>query len=406
MTDLSSITTTLSSQQGNMVGGILPESVAEVTKVVNAYKATPTTANYEAINQAIAKVKRVEEVPLQAYRMNAVRNNTAYYVTVVGNNLKAAFFSESDQNQLFSLVPGSAEGTYRIYSLGAKKYVGKAPATETLYTLTSDIAEAADYRFDVNNATCGIVCTNATNASYPAFHLAGDCQRIVAWTTSADASRFTVMPVEAEVDMYSIAFPTSEYSTIYLPRPFEMPQGIQGAKVTVEGTDLKVNYAYEAGATVPALTPLLLKGEKGTLTALPLQAKSEASASLSSESTSNTDNQLKGTLTNELTSASDASLFYHLASGVTAGQDMGFYYGAADGAAFLNKAFHAYLALPASADAKSSYIFPTTTTGINSLSAISESQNTTLYDLQGRPVSGVAGKHGVFVTKGGKKIIR
>ncbi len=406
MTDLSSITTTLSFQQGNMVGGILPESVAEVTKVVDAYKATPTTANYEAINQAIAKVKRVEEVPLQAYRMNAVRNNTAYYVTVVDNNLKAASFSESDQNQLFSLVPGSAEGTYRIYSLGAKKYVGKAPATETLYTLTSDIAEAADYRFDVNNATCGIVCTNATNASYPAFHLAGDCQRIVAWTTSAEASRFTVMPVEAEVDMYSIAFPTSEYSTIYLPRPFEMPQGIQGAKVTVEGTDLKVNYAYEAGATVPALTPLLLKGEKGTLTALPLQAKSEASASLSSESTSNTDNQLKGTLTNELTSASDASLFYHLASGVTAGQDMGFYYGAADGAAFLNKAFHAYLALPASADAKSSYIFPTTTTGIKSLSAISESQNTTLYDLQGRPVSGVAGKHGVFVTKGGKKIIR
>lgn len=185
-----------------------------------------------------------------------------------------------------------------------------------------------------------------------------------------------------------------------------MPQGIQGAKVTVEGTDLKVNYAYKAGATVPALTPLLLKGEKGTLTALPLQAKSEAPASLTSESTSNADNQLKGTLTNELTSASDASFFYHLASGVTAGQDMGFYYGAADGAAFLNKAFHAYLALPASADAKSSYLFSTTTTGINSLSAISESQNTTLYDLQGRPVNGVAGKHGVFVTKGGKKIIR
>ncbi len=409
MTDLSSISTTITAQQGSQVGAVLPESAEAVNQAIETYKANATTTNYEALNQTIAQVKRVEEIPLQAYRLSAKRNGTAYYVTVDGDNLKAQALDESNQNQLFSIVPGSATGTFRLYSLGAKKYVGKSPAVETLYTLTSDIAEAANYRFDVKDATCGVVCTTPTNASYPAFHLAGDCQRIVAWGASTDPSRFTVMPVEGEVDMYSIAFPESEYTTIYMPRAFEMPAGVTGSIVTgAEDGSVQLSEAYAAGTTVPALTPLLLKGEKGSITALPLQQTASASSDIFVEGGSSDDapvNLLRGTLKNELTTADGTAFFYALTAPTTEDGETTFAYGAEGGAAFTNKAFHAYLAL--TDNASSSYSLTGKATGIHTIATTADAAaQTELYDLQGRRIHSAATAHGVFVTRTGQKVIK
>ena len=408
MTDLSSISTTATSLQG-MVGGYLPESAKAVEDAVKAYTADPTTANYEAIYRAQAQAQRLEEIPLQAYRLSAKRNNTAYYVAADGNNLKAQALNESSENQLFSIVPGSAKGTYRLYNLGAKKYVGKSPAQETLYTLTENIAEAADYRFDINltNATCGVICTSPTSASVPAFHLAGDCQRIVPWTASADASRFTIVPVEGDADMYAIAFPESEYTTIYMPRSFAMPEGVTGSIVTgAENGSLQLSEQYAAGATVPALTPLLLKGEKGSLTALPLQAASSAATTITVGGGASDDvptNLLRGTLTNELTTADGTAFFYRLTAPATTDGETTFAFGADGGAAFTNEAFHAYLAL--TDGTTSSYSLTGTSTGIQTIATAADADSE-LYDLQGRRIQRGAAAHGVFVTRTGQKVIR
>ncbi len=409
MTDLSSISTTAASLQG-MVGGYLPESAKEVEEAVKAYQADPTTANYEALNRA--QTQRLEEIPLQAYRLSAKRNNTAYYVAAVDNNLKAQALDENNENQLFSIVPGSAKGTFRLYNLGAKKYVGKSPATETLYTLTENIAEAANYRFDIDlaNATCGVICTTPTNATYPAFHLAGDCQRIVPWGSATDPSRFTIVPVEGDADMYAIAFPESEYTTIYMPRAFEMPEGVTGSIVTgAENGSLQLSEQYAAGSTVPALTPLLLKGEKGSLTALPLQAASAEAITISDGGGASDDvpvNLLRGTLTKTLTTADGTAFFYRLTAPATEDGETTFAFGADAGAAFTNETFHAYLAL--TDNASSSYSLTGTSTGIQTIATAANATDAAaeLYDLQGRRIQRGAAAHGVFVTRTGQKVIK
>ena len=161
------------------------------------------------------------------------------------------------------------------------------------------------------------------------------------------ATQSTIDRLQNVVDVINSAtkvdFAKSEYLTVYSNKALMVPEGMKAAVVVAKGDDIRNDYRYGSGATVPARTGVLLKGENGYLGYL-LEGTSTESAP--------TDNLLHGTLNDEMTNVEGAGKYYKLSFDGETKSAIGFYWGATDGAAFINKAGKAFLAIPATMNAQ------------------------------------------------------
>ena len=396
------------------VGCYTEEGKAAIEEAKTTYEANPTDENYVALNTAVANADRNESVPLKTFKIrNKERSSGTLYLTATTDGLTAKTAANGGENTKFCLVPGSKSNTYRIYSPTVKKYIGRTLADETKTPLVDSFDEAYDYRIDLNlgNFTAALVCTNPTNGSHAALHLAGDNTRIVPWGSDAGASRWYIEDTDLEADMYALSFSASDYGTLYMPKAFVMPEGIKGGVVTPTADGIAIDYCYNPGETVPANTGLLLSSTQGTLKELPLiNSVAQAQARSNENSTSSVENYLHGTVKKELTSVdgSDAYSFYKLAYGSTEAHRnvLGFYWGAENGAAFTNAAYKAFLALPHTQTASAKRGFPledSTLTGINNATANGNTP-AAFYDLQGRRLTTLPGS-GIYIGSDHKKHI-
>lgn len=396
------------------VGCYTEEGKAAIEEAKTTYEANPTDENYMALNATVTNADRNESAPLKTFQIrNKERSSGTLYLTATTDGLTAKTAANGGENTKFCLVPGSKSNTYRIYSPTVKKYIGRTLADETKTPLVDSFDEAYDYRIDLNlgNFTAALVCTNPTNGSHAALHLAGDNTRIVPWGSDAGASRWYIEDTDLEADMYALSFSASDYGTLYMPKAFVMPEGIKGGVVTPTADGIAIDYCYNPGETVPANTGLLLSSTQGTLKELPLiNSIAQAQARSNENSTSSVENYLHGTVKKELTSVdgSDAYSFYKLAYGSTEAHRnvLGFYWGAENGAAFTNAAYKAFLALPHTQTASAKRGFPledSTLTGINNATANGNTP-AAFYDLQGRRLTTFPGS-GIYIGSDHKKHI-
>ena len=135
-----------------------------------------------------------------------------------------------------------------------------------------------------------------------------------------------------------VDFAKSEYLTLYSNKALVVPEGMKAAVVVAQGDYIRNDYRYGSGATIPAHTGVLLKGKNDYLGYL-----------LEGSSTDNApaDNLLHGTLNDEMTNVDGAGKYYKLSFDKETKSVIGFYWGTTDGAAFINKAGKAFLAIPA-----------------------------------------------------------
>lgn len=161
------------------------------------------------------------------------------------------------------------------------------------------------------------------------------------------ATQETIDKLQSVLDVINNAtkvdFAKSEYLTLYSNKALIVPEGMKAAVVVAKGDDIRNDYRYGSGATVPARTGVLLKGENGYLGYL-LEASSTENAPA--------DNLLHGTLNDEMTNVEDAGKYYKLSFDGETKSAIGFYWGATDGAAFINKAGKAFLAIPTTMNAQ------------------------------------------------------
>ena len=187
------------------------------------------------------------------------------------------------------------------------------------------------------------------------------------------------------------------YATFYSAVPAIVPEGLQAGLVTVnEQQRLLINYCYNAGEVIPAKTGVLLKGAEGSYP----QVFQAANTTVPAE------NLLHGTITDELTAAPEAEKdyrFYKLSLD-NDNQNLGFYWGAEDGAAFLNKAGRAYLAIEKTAAAVKGFSITDLETGIGQVSGNETMSNGAVYDLQGRRVEKAV--RGMYIQNGHKFIVK
>lgn len=162
----------------------------------------------------------------------------------------------------------------------------------------------------------------------------------------------TITLVEkGEVPIGVMSITTNEgYGTIYTENSYIMPDGVTGYAITQADTNRKeliLAQIFGSGETVPAHTPLLVKGEKRIYMLYAPKTEIPANEELIQS------NLLMGTETSEMTVAPNGQAiesyrFYKLNytdvnnSGI---KRLGFYWGAPEGAPFTNEANKAYLAL-------------------------------------------------------------
>ena len=223
------------------------------------------------------------------------------------------------------------------------------------------------------------------------------------------ATQSTIDRLQNVVDVINSAtkvdFAKSEYLTVYSNKALIVPEGMKAAIVVAKGDDIRNDYRYGSGATVPARTGVLLKGENGYLGYL-LEGTSTESAP--------TDNLLHGTLNDEMTNVEGAGKYYKLSFDGETKSVIGFYWGATDGAAFINKAGKAFLAIPTTMNAQQLRGFSLidmdrkdAVTGIDN-NVTSTSAPFNAFDMNGRRVEAKSIddlQPGIYIVNG-KKIIK
>ena len=207
------------------------------------------------------------------------------------------------------------------------------------------------------------------------------------------------------IQLYQKVYPltvssaTGGYATFYNEEEaYKMPEGLTGYAVSKAeaGDYITRTTAYEAGATVPAKTPLLIIGQADSYYPAVVSGTGvEAYAG---------SNLLEGTRdANGYTSyANDGSVYYYKLGLNTKGVP-GFYWGAVGGAAFqMTKATTAYLAVPQTmANGANALFFDFgPETGINEIQT--EQADKAIFDLSGRRVQKAT--KGFYIV-GGKKVL-
>lgn len=223
------------------------------------------------------------------------------------------------------------------------------------------------------------------------------------------AKQETIDKLQSVLDVINNAtkvdFAKSEYLTLYSNKALVVPEGMKAAVVVAKGDDIRNDYRYASGTIVPARTGVLLKGENGYLGYL-LEGTSTETAP--------TDNLLHGTLNDEMTNVEGAGKYYKLSFDRETTSVIGFYWGATDGAAFINKAGKAFLAIPATLNAQQlrgfSLIDMDKTDAITGIDGNTISTHTPLnvFDMNGRRVEAKSIddlQPGIYVVNG-KKIIK
>lgn len=185
----------------------------------------------------------------------------------------------------------------------------------------------------------------------------------------------------------------AKYATYYHDFGYIMPEGVKGGIVTdakVEGT-LVVDYKYGSGSVVPAKSALLLNG-----------AKKDYEVALKLEESSEDVNLLKGTSEESQTTSDEAGAkFYKLANDKDKG--IGFYWGADYGAAFINSANKAYLAVAGEASAAKGFALSGVDTGIKEVTEVGKMAGK-IYNLQGMQQKGL--QKGICIVNGKKFVVK
>ena len=194
---------------------------------------------------------------------------------------------------------------------------------------------------------------------------------------------------------------TAGYATCYRAEAYEMPSGLRGGVVVGAGGEaggLMIDWRYPSGTVVPAMTPLLINGARGSYPFTPA-----VSAQMPP-----TDNLLRGGFTDALTAgeAGEECYFYRLEADTEHPANAIFAWGAADGKAFVSKGGCAYLALPRIGYTSSSIV--TINNTLADIPTIENEDRKThsgiAYTLDGRKCTVGSRGRGVYIS-GRKKII-
>ena len=258
--------------------------------------------------------------------MSSAKDDIRTYADVepVGNVIQTEV---NVSGQPYTLVLGGTEGNYTLYDAVEGAYLALNSNGNKLHSSVESGTENTQWKIVVNSdGTVGLY-----SKAYPA--------RSIQY--NASAPRFACYESKQQaVTLYrlqSVTLTMNDYGyiTYYGNEAFVLPSALKAGVVSAVhevGQYADISWIYSGGSVIPAQTGVIINGASGVYTC----------KVTSDESVVPSNNLLKGSIVDSETVGADC-LFYQLS--VDDNQNVGFYWGADDGAAFINKANRAYLAV-------------------------------------------------------------
>lgn len=358
----------------------------------------------KTIFQKATSVKSGSQYMIVAYY------NGTYYAAQAGD-FKAIKLTCSVENDKFTIdnldnvfTIAGKPGAYTIQQPN-EKYIGWKSGTQLDFNLTSASNNKAKWNFVEEDGLFHIICKD--NPRYIELQR-DEAQYFRAYDTynygAAVPALFEMVEINAlgEIEVKA----QEGFGTFYTDQAIIIPDGLQAT--TVQGVDsagkLRLQWEYQAGDAVPANTGLLVyAANTGSFPYFP---------ALSEPQQLETENYLHGTLTDQLITEPGNCKYYQLTYGeINSERTFGFFFGEEDGAAFINKANKAYLALPLDVYAGAKGFNLSNGGLIEGIeeTATSRPAQLTIYTLAGTRIQTDAPEklpRGIYIVNGQKTIIR
>lgn len=283
----------------------------------------------------------------------------------------------------------------------------------TTYTLSvPDGYVITAYRFtmvNVSGSTSAMVVAAGdysltSSSSEQAFAVNNLQDQSVTFTVAGDKSKGIVAKnfIVAYKKKGTIHITDAGYGTYFTSQAYTMPIGVTGYIITdrLENT-LKAEPIYTEGTLVPEKTALIVKGEAGDYSYVPV-ASLEVTPS---------NNMLHGSDVAETTHVDGTNVKYYKFSYNLSGENLGFYWANEAGTAFTNAANKAYLALDFSTQQSQIRGFSLADLfgGVTSINQAFYDGigNQSIYDLNGRYVNSLKdAAKGIYIVNGKKVVIK
>ena len=390
----------LASNTNNYIGCYKSnEKVKAAVAALQTANAETKASAYRALEDALTEAGILQPVAGKYYTIQCVRGNHNQHYLTEGygmteetdskNSLLASDLSTNIMPALWQFEQLTEEGKtdrYYIKAANSSSYLSKTNGTG--YRLRLLEAESADKGEYVLNTASNIVNVNYAVAlndkvSNGMVSCRNENNQVVAWNGGNDGSSNNFLV--KEVTEIPVAISAARYATLNLPCAVTIPTDVKAYTATDGETEVTLSEITDG--VIPANTPVILVGDKGTHN-FTIDTENTTAAISSA---------LNGTLVPTAVAA-DASA-YILKNGA---QGIGMYKitSETDRTIAANKAYMGSTTAASSSNMKV-FNFGGISTGINNAVA-GNAKNNVYYDLNGRRVLYPA--HGVFVKANGEKV--
>lgn len=319
----------------------------DATTTIRAITVDPngTLENSGEVSATYTKINLTKSVYKKITSTDEISAGATYVIINESNNIALGFIDEDGYGKIVNTYLQDGFARFDTENNNENPYeIVLSEGTDGNYileTVQGKIGYESSTSFAINkNTNWNISFTRDGNASIT--NIEGN--REIRYNSNTNDFRlYTSNSGTLKVQLYKkVAFNITDagFATYYTDKAFVMPENVQGGIVTKankETNQLTISYNYQPGTTVPAKTPIVLKGEKGDYTVNYTTSEETAPAGNMLYGAENVDADgmtfVKGTNVK----------YYKLALGNDG--KCGFYWGAPDGAAFEYTANRAFLAI-------------------------------------------------------------
>ncbi len=215
--------------------------------------------------------------------------------------------------------------------------------------------------------------------------------------------------VEPEATSIMVDITPVGYATLYYSdKNLIVPEGVVAKRYGLNSYNelVEITPALEAGETIPSDNAVVLEATASIEETTTFEFVIDDSQTISMDSEWS-NNLLRGsdepTMTNEIVEGDN---LYYVLSTDKNGENVGFYWGAKKGAAFMNGAHKAFLAIPKSSGVNASSFVFDELTGIRAITIENAEGAEGVYTLSGMRIDGKQLPKGIYIVNGKKMVIK